>query len=150
MMNKPEKIKVVVTGAFDVLHPGHLDLFKQAKALGDELHVVVGRSKTIEQVKGKKPWYTADERAELVKSTNLVDEVHIGRIDDKYQIIEEIRPDIIALGYDQEHFVESLEEELKLRKLDATIVRLKPFKPHKYKSSLIKAKPLEKSESSGQ
>lgn len=142
-MNK-EPIKVLVTGAFDVLHRGHLDLFKQAKALGDELHVVVGRSKTIEQVKGKKPWYTAEDRAQKVQeSSSDVDFVHIGYIDDKYRILEEIRPDIIALGYDQTHFVESLEEELKVRKIFAKIVRLKPFKEHKYKSSLIKAAPLD-------
>jgi FAD synthetase len=132
--------KVLVFGTFDVLHEGHANFLKQAKALGDELHVVIARDETVEEVKNHKALYKEQQRMAAVKAVPEVDEVHLGHLTDKYLIIEEIKPDIIALGYDQNAFVEDLSEECRKRGIESDIIRLEPFHPEKYKSSKIKSK----------
>ena len=126
-------------GSFDVLHPGHLYFLKEAKRLGDKLVVVVAKDSTILKVKGKAPKYTERERLEHVRELPFVDKVVLGYEADPYEIIEEINPDIIALGYDQNSYSEDLPSEMKLRKLAPKIMRLRPYKEHIYKSSKIKA-----------
>jgi len=130
---------VLVFGTFDVLHPGHLNFFEQALSLGDELFVVIARDETVLQVKGSAPNQNEQTRKALVEQSELVKKAYLGNVDDKYSIIEDIQPDIIALGYDQKVFVDSLESELKIRSLTCSIKRLEPFHPELYKSSLLKA-----------
>jgi len=130
--------KVMVFGTFDILHPGHLNLFRQAKRLGDELIVVVARDKTVEEVKGKKPMYDEKSRLKKVQCSVMVNKAVLGREDDKYSLIEEIKPDAICLGYDQDSFTSSLPEELIKRGLKAKIVRVTKYKD--YSSSVLKDK----------
>lgn len=135
-------VHVLVFGTFDVLHPGHRNFFQQARALGDKLSVVVARDKTVRTVKGFQPEQNETERLQAVAACPEVDQAVLGREDqDKYAIIEQIRPDIIALGYDQAHFAERLPQELLARGLSARIIRLKPYKPEQYKSSLLRKQP---------
>lgn len=65
---------VITYGSFDLLHYGHIRLFKRAKALGDYLIVAVS-SDEFNLKKGKKSYYSYEERAEMVKSIRYVDEV---------------------------------------------------------------------------
>jgi len=130
---------VMVFGSFDVIHPGHISFFEQAKSFGDKLVVVVARDDTIAEMKGKKPHYSDSERLNHVKSIKAVDSAVLGNLDDKYRVIEKQKPDIICLGYDQTFFTDNLENELKKRKIKADIIRLREYKPHIYKSSKIKA-----------
>jgi FAD synthetase len=131
--------KVLVFGSFDLVHKGHVNFLKQAKKLGDELIVVVARDDTIEKVKKRKPKFDEKTRLKHVREIVIADKVVLGLKKDKYKIIEKIKPDIIALGYDQESFlVERLNHELEKRELDIKIIRLKPYKPHIYKSSRLK------------
>ncbi|MFC1648026.1 adenylyltransferase/cytidyltransferase family protein [Nanoarchaeota archaeon] len=130
--------KVMVTGTFDVLHDGHRDMFKQAKAFADSLIVVVARDATVEVVKGKKPLHNEKKRLKDVQAEPLVDKAVLGDLDDKYKAIELEKPDLICLGYDQLAFTDLLEEELLRRDLDIVVRRLKPYMPEKYKSSKIK------------
>lgn len=130
--------KVLVFGTFDILHPGHIWLFKEAKKYGDYLTVVVGRDSTVRDVKGAEPKYRADERLSHVSEINVVDQAILGSEDDKYDVIEEVNPDVICLGYDQKRYTDSLEEEIKKRGLDIKIVRLKPYKEERFKSSKLK------------
>lgn len=132
-----KKIKVLALGAFDVLHPGHLNFFKQAKALGDELHVVIGRDSTIEALKGKKPWDNENLRLEKVSEVPEVTKAYLGRLDDKFLSVKDHSPDLICLGYDQMS-AEKLAKQLELRGIECKIVRLNPFHPDKYKSSIVK------------
>jgi len=128
--------KVLVTGTFDFLHSGHLDMFKQAKKYGDKLIVLVSRDKTAEKIKGKKPIHTEKERINLIKHINLVDEAILGCTKNPYKKIWLINPDVICLGYDQKHEIaEKLKEEIKKRKLKIKIVRLKSHHPKRLKSS---------------
>jgi len=129
---------VMAFGSFDVLHPGHLYFLNQAKSKGDKLIVVIALDKTIEKVKGEKPKYNERQRLEHVKGMPMVDKAVLGYEKDPYEIIEEINPDIICLGYDQDSYSENLKEKLAERGLNPKIIRLGPYKEDIYKSSKLK------------
>lgn len=131
-------MKVLVFGTFDNLHPGHADFFRQAKLLGDELHVVVARDATVLSTKKRAPDQDEAARQLAVRQHPLVTKAHLGKLGDKYAVIEEIQPDVIALGYDQTHFTDALAGELAKRGIHAKLVRLKSFHPDTYKSSLLR------------
>jgi len=131
---------VILFWTFDLLHPGHEHLFSQAKKHWDFVIAVISRDLTVEKVKGKLP-----DRDELVRQKNLqttgwVDEVLLWDLEDVYAPVREYRPDVIALGYDQEAFVEGLERLVFDELLDIKIVRLEAYKPEKYKSSILREK----------
>ncbi len=130
--------KVLVFGSFDRLHPGHLYFLLEAKRYGDELFVVLGREDTIREVKGKNPKYTEKERKAHLEITGIPDKVILGKKEDKFSVIESVKPDIICLGYDQDSFTKGLEVELKKRKLHPKIIRLNPYKEQIFKSSKLK------------
>jgi FAD synthetase len=79
-----------------------------------------------------------NDRLHSVQEHPLVDDAKLGYQDDKYRIIEEVKPDVICLGYDQESFTENLDAELARRGLSASIVRCQPFYPDSFKSSLLR------------
>ena len=129
---------VMCFGSFDILHPGHLYFLKRAKQLGDKLVAVLARDSTIKEVKKNAPKYSEKQRVEHIRDLKIADNVILGYEADKYEIIEEINPDIIALGYDQETFTGKLEEEMKKRGMNPKIVRIGPYKEHQYKSSKLR------------
>ena len=112
--------RVMASGVFDLLHIGHLYYLEEARKYGDELIVVVACDETVRRRKHE-PIMPAEERRRLVEALKPVDKAVIGYEDDFLKIVEEIKPDVIALGYDQ-HF-EGLEEMLKERGIEAKIVR---------------------------
>jgi len=121
-------IKVVVCGGvFDILHPGHAFMLSQARALGDVLVVVVARDSTVEQRK-RIPIVPERQRREMVEQLKPVDIAVLGREDDLLGVIEEISPDIIALGPDQHHSEEELKKELESRGLTVEVVRIKEYR----------------------
>ena len=126
--------KVMLFGTFDILHPGHEYLLKNARKYGDYLTAVVARDKTVLEVKKRSPINSEKIRVVNLKKIKLADEVILGRVGDKYKIIEKERPNVIVLGYDQKNFV----DELKTYFPKIKIIRLKSFKPHLYKSSLFR------------
>jgi FAD synthetase len=125
-------------GTFDGLHQGHGDYFRQAKDVADELIVIVARDATVVDVKGDLPSMGQDDRLRVVMDHPLVDEARLGYPDDKYRVLEEFKPDVICLGYDQEAFTENLDAELARRGLSAVIMRCQPYQPDTMKSSLLK------------
>jgi len=129
--------KVLITGTFDRLHPGHINFLHQAEKLGDYLIVIIARDKTVLKIKGKIPINNELFRAKQIRKTKIANRVILGKIKDKYAIIKKTNPDIIALGYDQKTFTQNLRKELNKIGLKPTIKRLKPYKPHIYKSSLM-------------
>ena len=119
-------VKVMATGTFDLLHLGHIYYLKEAKKLGDKLAVVVAKDITVRRLKHE-PVNPEETRLDLIKELKIVDEAYLGHEDDMYEIVEEINPDIIALGFDQLHDEEKIESELKKRKIKAKIVRLEEY-----------------------
>jgi len=142
------KTRIMVFGTFDMVHEGHEDLFTQARALAlrpssgqandPYLIVSVARDEVVERIKGAKPRRSETERRELVARNKLVDEVVLG---DKRGYMAHIcaaKPDIVALGYDQQgEFVDNLEWDLKAAGLHTKIVRLSAFNPEVYKTSKL-------------
>lgn len=125
-------------GSFDILHEGHKHYLKEAKGFGDYLIVIVARDENIARFKGKKPKNDENFRLEQVKKLDFVDEVVLGHKDDILEVLEEYKPNIICLGYDQKTIdEESLRKELEKRNLKAEIVRAKPYKEDVYKSSKL-------------
>jgi len=116
----------MATGTFDLLHMGHIYYLKEAKKLGDTLVVVVATDSTVRKLKHE-PITPQEIRLSLIKELKIVDEAYLGHEDDIYAIVEEIKPDIIALGYDQIHDETAIQNELKKRKLQAKIVRLPKY-----------------------
>jgi FAD synthetase len=120
-------VKVMATGTFDLLHLGHIYYLKEAKSLGDRLAVVVATDSTVRRLKHE-PINPEKIRLELIKELKIVDEAYIGYEEDMYEIVKEIKPDIIALGFDQLHDEETIKKELKKRKIKARVERLSEFK----------------------
>jgi len=120
-------VKVMATGTFDLLHMGHIYFLKEAKKLGDTLCVVVATDNTVRNLKHE-PVNPEQIRLDLISELTIVDEAYLGYENDIYTIVEEIKPDIIAIGYDQIHNEEKINDELKKRKLSAKVVRLSEYK----------------------
>lgn len=137
-MSEEKKKLVMVFGTFDYLHAGHENLFVQAREFGDEIVAVIARDKTVRLIKGELPDHTEKERAEALKATNWANKVVLGDSKDKMKVIKIYRPDVIALGYDQFAFTYHINKLLFDLKMDSKIVRLNPYRPDMYKSSLIK------------
>jgi FAD synthetase len=119
-------VKVMATGTFDLLHMGHIYYLHEAKKLGDTLVVVVATDKTVRQLKHE-PITPQETRLNLIRELRMVDEAYLGYEDDMYRIVEEIKPDVIALGFDQIHDENSIKKELKKRKLPTKVVRLPKY-----------------------
>ncbi len=106
MANKSRKQKTVLaSGVFDLLHLGHVRFLEEAKKAGGKnakIIVIIARDSTVEKMKGRKPIMSEDQRCALVESLKVVDEAVLGYEGlDIGEVIEKIKPDIIALGYDQ-------------------------------------------------
>ena len=115
--------KVVATGTFDIIHPGHIRFLEEAKKLGDYLIVIVAREINVRHK--PKPVIPEEQRLKVVKALKPVDEAILGDERDIFKPIERIKPDVIALGFDQ-HFDEKwIIEELEKRGIDAEVVRIK-------------------------
>lgn len=132
--------RVMCFGTFDGLHPGHASYFCQAQELGDEVIVVVARDATVLDVKGQLPSMNERDRVQAVASHPAVTQAHLGNPDDKFRIIEDLKPDILLLGYDQKAFTDALKERLAERGVQVHVMRAKPFQPEIYKSSLLRAR----------
>ena len=130
----------MVFGTFDIVHPGHEDLFRQARALAEKPYLIVSvaRDTIAARIKGFSPRHHEAERLALVAAHPLVDKTVMGDETGYTKHIVEAKPDIIALGYDQAgEFVEHLEEDLKKGGLPVRIIRLAAHKPDVYKTSKL-------------
>jgi len=130
--------KVMAFGSFDILHEGHKHYLKEAKGFGDHLIVVVARDDNIIKFKGKTPKNNESYRLKQVKKLDFVDEALLGNKKDILQVLEDFKPQVICLGYDQKTINEkNLFKELEKRNLKAAIIRTKPYKENIYKSSKL-------------
>ncbi|QLC50198.1 FAD synthase [Methanolobus zinderi] len=116
-------VRVLATGTFDLLHPGHIFYLTKAKELGDELYVIVARKSMVKHK--PKPVIPDEQRVSMVGSLAVVDKAVLGSESDIFEPIREIKPDIIAIGYDQTFDIGELQSELHKRGLHARVVRVK-------------------------
>ncbi len=128
---------VFAGGVFDIIHPGHVHTLLAAKALGDVLVMVIARNTTAMKSKGNAPIHDEKLRVELVSSLKFVDIAILGHDGDIFKMVEFVKPNIIALGYDQAHQEKYIIEECRKRELNAQVVRLQSPMPD-LKSSSIK------------
>jgi len=129
---------VLVGGVFDLIHPGHIHTLKAAKAEGDVLVVVVARQSTAQKIKKYRKIYHEEKlRRDLVTSLNFVDLALIGKEGTLYDTVEYVKPNVIALGYDQAHSEKDIAENCKKRNLNVQVIRLSTPIPGS-KSSKIK------------
>jgi cytidyltransferase-related domain len=115
-------IRVVATGTFDILHPGHLYYLEESRKLGDELSVIVARDANVKHK--PRPILPEDQRLRMVRALRPVDHALLGDLHDMFRPIAEIRPDIITLGFNQHFDEERLRQRLRDRGLDADVVRI--------------------------
>ena len=114
---KERKRKIVLaSGVFDLLHLGHVRFLEEAKKAGGkdaELIVIVARDSTVENRKGKRPIMPENQRRALVESLKVVDEAILGYESfDIGGVIEKIKPDIIAVGHDQDGMEKNVKKYL--------------------------------------
>jgi len=129
-----KKRRVIATGVFSIIHPGHILFLKEAKKLGDELIVIVARDVTVKKKKGK-ILIPENQRLKVIKSLKYVDNAILGSKEDMLKPIEKIKPDIIALGKNQKIDENFLKKEFKKRGINAKIVRIKSYWNGKLNSS---------------
>ncbi|MEK6949476.1 MAG: adenylyltransferase/cytidyltransferase family protein [Nanoarchaeota archaeon] len=130
--------KAMAFGSFDILHEGHKHYLMEAKSYGDYLIVVVARDENILRFKGRKPRNDENYRLNEIRKLDFVDKAVLGHKEDILEVLEEFKPDIICLGYDQRTVeMEQLKRELEKRNLKAKVVRAKPYKEDVYKSSKL-------------
>jgi len=150
MANKPRKRKVVLaSGVFDLLHLGHVRFLEEAKSAGGvnaKLIVIVARDSTVEKSKGRKPIMSEDQRCALVESLKVVDEAVLGYENLEIgEVIEKIKPDVIALGYDQAEMENEVKTYVAKHKLPVEVVRTGKFGENALdSSSKIKQKIIDK------
>ena len=143
--------RIMAVGVFDLLHAGHLHYLEQAKALGDHLTVVVAHDDTVRKRKHE-PVTGQDLRQRMVAGMKPVDEVVIGNPPDVaiFDILPVINPDVIALGYDQEHAEDNIRASLAERGYGSIeVVRVKGLSDDLDGTRKIIARILERAERGG-
>lgn len=129
---------VLAGGVFDIIHPGHIHTLNAAKELGDVLVVVVATDNTAVKMKKRRPLHAQEQRQELVNSLSIVDLCLIGQEDDIFKTVNHVKPQIIALGYDQIHQEKFIIEGCKKIELDAKVARLQSPMPESSSSKIQK------------
>lgn len=140
MVVKKGAKRVVAFGAFDPLHPGHLYFLNEARKHGDFLTVVVARDESIYCFKKREPYLGLQVRLQALAGTGIPDRVMPGNLPERqFDLLSRLEFDVIALGYDQHPSDKEVARRLLLAGKNAVeIVRVAPFYPEKYKSTLVR------------
>tara|TARA_B110001454_G_scaffold1697_1_gene1590 strand:- start:658 stop:1242 length:585 start_codon:yes stop_codon:yes gene_type:complete len=134
-----DSLRVVLAGGvFDIIHPGHISTLNAAKTLGDVLVVVVATDNTAVKMKKRRPIHSQEQRQELVNSLAVVDLCLIGQENDIFKTVNLVKPQTIALGYDQVHQEQFITEGCKKMKLDTKVARLQSPIPESSSSKIEK------------
>lgn len=150
MPSEHEKRTVVLaSGVFDLLHLGHVKFLEQAKKVGGKnarLVVVVARDSTVEETKKRKPIISENQRLALVGSLRVVDIAILGLEDFNVgNVIETVKPDVIALGYDQADMEQCVMDYIKSHNTKIKVVKITKFEVDELdSSSKIRQKIVEK------
>ncbi len=151
MTNHGKKVRVMAFGTFDLVHIGHIKFLEEARKLGgdnSELLVVISRDATAKKIKKQPPIFNEEERKTVIQALKPVDKAILGyKGEDMLRIVEENKPDIIVLGYDQriepEEF-QKLKQELKQRGIKSKVIRIPKYSTELNSSTIIVKKILER------
>jgi len=143
MATKDEETKsgkiVLASGTFDLFHLGHVKYLEEAKKAGGpnaKLIVIVARDSTVEKRRGTKPIIPENQRRALVDSLKVVDEAILGYEEfDIERVIEKIKPDVIALGYDRGDIEKNVRDYVTKKGLKIKIVKIGKFSEDELDSS---------------
>jgi FAD synthetase len=130
MSSAKRKKRVVAFGVFDLLHPGHIAFLSAARALGDELIVVVSRDSRVKKEKGVAPVFDEKERLSMIAALAVVSRAVLGDPPGRWGMLERLRPDIVALGHDQSSGIQV--------RANIRFVRLPAVQRHRYRSTRLR------------
>ncbi|WP_115862342.1 adenylyltransferase/cytidyltransferase family protein [Halorussus litoreus] len=133
-MTADDATHVVAQGTFDLLHPGHVHYLRDAAAMGDRLTVIVARRENVTHK--ETPVLPNRQRRDVVAAIDAVDDARVGHPADIFAPIEELDPDVIALGHDQHHDEAAIEDELARRGVDCEVRRSGAREPE-YEGELL-------------
>ena len=132
--------KVIVFGVFDGIHEGHRHFFREAKELGGHLTAVVAPDEVVKILKGRRPNRNVAERIAHVEMQDDVDGAVVGDMETgSWEIVKKMRPDVIAVGYDQKILKKSLENSMSDFDWPLEIETISAREPEKYHNSLLKS-----------
>jgi len=133
---------VTIFGVFDGIHEGHLVFINDAKSKGDKLVAIVARDSVVEKLKGKAPTNSEAIRIKALLEVHDIDQVFLGDIEEgTYNVLKEIKPDVIYLGYDQQALFDNISEAIEKGVLpEIELVYGKPHKGDTLHSSIINNK----------
>ncbi len=122
---------VLAAGVFDLLHYGHIRYLEEAKKTGGpdtRLVVIIARDETVRRLKGSDPIIPEDQRRAVIEALKVVDEALLGFEDlDLDRVLQQIKPDIVVVGHDQEAIKAQVEKINKARELDIKIIQITQF-----------------------
>jgi FAD synthetase len=122
---------VLAAGVFDLIHYGHIRYLEEAKKTGGantRLIVIVARDETVRRLKGTDPIIPEDQRRAVIEALKVVDEALLGFEDlDLDRVLQQIKPDIVVVGHDQEAIKAQVEKINKARELHINIVQISQF-----------------------
>ena len=121
---------VFIGGGFELIHYGHVYTISKARSLGDVLVVSVARDSTIRKRKKREPLINEEDRVRLLSSLRDVDAAILGVEGDIYVTLQKVKPDIVALGYDQYHMEDEVKREALRRRMKLEVIRLDSPYPH--------------------
>jgi cytidyltransferase-like protein len=134
-----KSIRVVfIGGGFELIHYGHVYTISKARSLGDALVVSVARDSTIRRRKKREPLVSEEDRVRLLSSLREVDAAILGVEGDIYVTLQKVKPDIVALGYDQYHMEDEVKREAEKRGMKLRVVRLDSPYPHIKTTKILK------------
>jgi FAD synthetase len=135
---KKKPATVLASGVFDLIHYGHIFYLEEAKKAGGKnarLIVIVARDTSIEK-RGKKPIVPEEQRRAIVEALKPVDEAILGyepmNLED---VIMKIKPDIIAVGFDQKSMEDAVEKIVNSKGLKTKVIKIKQFRQEELNSS---------------
>lgn len=141
MKQTKNKIRVMATGVFDLLHPGHIYYLEQSRALGDELYVVIANDEVVRRTKAE-PLFEARHRQHMIESLACVDKAIVPTETEPeryYQTVLDIAPDIITLGHDQSFSQQQLAAELAAHGWQGKVVRIDKYPVEDISSTKLKS-----------
>ena len=131
--------KILIFGVFDIIYDSHIHFINEAKKQGDHLVAIVARDSIVKELKGELPKHNEVDRINALLKIPEIDLVLLGDGEiSTYNVLREVRPDIIFLGYDQKALFEDLNKKIKNGDLkEIELIFGTPHKPEIFHSSIL-------------